>query len=896
MRKWKGFLSLVLCLFLTVTAFSPAFAEEAELSVTGTIIGIETYGHAVLDISIEDFENAGFNLGDVVTVTTEHYTGDMPYFNGYYVDRGESLLRADPGTKNIAVCINYGSFAEAAGAKKGDAVTITLKEDDGALAEQEINALVYTNVRSDYGLDMELANFRPIVMGDIAEGRLYRSASPVDDRYGRAAYANELAELVRISAIMNMAITDEDILRCFEEEGFRSDYYRELYEDGRVIALGMPIAFDTPEFAQGIVRGLTFLSGQEPPYLVHCTEGKDRAGFASMVLEALMGASVEEIVADYMVSYENYYGVEPDSEKYDRIVEKNIMQMLPVIAGNDDPENVDLAAATEAYLIRNGMDREAVLTLREKLSGRSEEVAAVILHTNDVHVGFQNNIGYDGLALYKKELEAKYDHVLLVDAGDAIQGAALGAISKGAEIIRMMNRLGYDIAIPGNHEFDFGFDVLDDCSEQLDCGYICANFCTTGGEPVFEPWRILDAGDLKIGFVGTVTPDTFIKSAIKNIVNEVGEPMYDFLADETGDRLCEALQKSIDEVRANGADYVILVAHLGLDADGGSIYSSDAIVKKMTGIDAVIDGHTHDEYSTLIPDKEGKMIPIGQTGTKLQAIGQLTIYKDGRLEETLVDLVPDSSVIPSEIAVRRNTERNVDPEMMAFLDGITASYAPVMERRIGYLPVDLIKMVGGDDESRNGENGLCEFAADAYRAVGNTEAALLGAGSVRTNLYAGEVTFQDMADILPYFNEVITARVSGRMILDALEFGVSFLPNEFGGFPQVSGITFRIDPEIETGVKMNEKKQFVSVEGERRVSDVMIGGSELDPKRWYTLTITQYLFTGGDGYTMFEDAEILSDTMLTDVEAVIKYLEEDLEGVIPESYEKPQGRIQWTTH
>lgn len=297
-------------------------------------------------------------------------------------------------------------------------------------------------------------------------------------------------------------------------------------------------------------------------------------------------------------------------------------------------------------------------------AGDPEEVAAIILHTNDVHVGYQDNIGYDGLALYRKELESRYDHVFLIDAGDAIQGAALGALSKGSEIIKMMNRLGYDLAIPGNHEFDFGFDVLNDCSEQLNCGYTCANFCTLDGEPVFKPWRILEAGDLKIGFVGIVTPDTFTKSAIKDILNEVGEPMYDFLADETGERLCEALQKYIDEVRENGADYVILVSHLGSKEKNDSIYNSNAIVEKVTGIDAVIDGHTHEIYNTVTPDKEGNMIPIAQTGTKLPTIGQLTIYKDGCLEEKLVGSVPLCSEISAESVLRKNVERVVDPDIL----------------------------------------------------------------------------------------------------------------------------------------------------------------------------------------------------------------------------------------
>ena len=525
-------------------------------------------------------------------------------------------------------------------------------------------------------------------------------------------------------------------------------------------------------------------------------------------------------------------------------------------------------------------------------AGNPEEVAAVILHTNDVHVGLEENIGYDGLALYKKEVEALYDHVLLVDAGDAIQGAAIGVMSKGEEIIKIMNRLGYDLAVPGNHEFDFGFDVLDDCSEKLDCGYTCANFCTIDGEPVFKPWRILKAGDLKIGFVGTVTPDTFTRSAIKDIVNEVGQPMYDFLADETGERLAGALQKSINEVRDHGADYVILVAHLGKYTANTSIFSSSAIVGMLNGVDMVVDGHSHEVYNTSIPDKDGNPVPIAQTGTKMQNIGQLTIYKDGHLEENLIDLVPESSGLPEESVTRKNMERYVDPDMKAFIDEIIASYDGVMSRKIGDLSVDLIKRdENGNDLSRTGENGLCELAADAFRSAGKTQAALIGAGTVRTNLEAGEVTYKDVVDILPYCNEVIMTEVSGQMLLDALEFGVSFLPDEAGAFPQVSGITFRINKGIESSVRINEKKQFLSVDGEYRVSDVKVDGKDLDPEAIYTLAISDYLFTGGDGYTMFEDAKIISSTKLPDNEVVMKYIEEDLNGVIPEKYAGPQGRI-----
>ena len=561
-------------------------------------------------------------------------------------------------------------------------------------------------------------------------------------------------------------------------------------------------------------------------------------------------------------------------------------------AGTEAEENAEGTEAAAAEAALRAGTAEGTETGEEFPAGDPDEVAAVILHTNDVHVGLQDNIGYDGLSLYRKELEALYDNVLLIDAGDAIQGAALGAMSKGAEIIKIMNELGYDLAIPGNHEFDFGFDVLDDCSEQLACGYICANFCTIDGETVFEPWRILEAGDLKIGFVGAVTPDTFTRSAIKDVVNEVGEPMYDFLADETGDRLAGALQKNIDEVREQGADYVILVAHLGNATENTSIYSSNAIVGKLNGIDMVIDGHSHEVYNTAIPDKDGKMTPIAQTGTKLQHIGQLTVYKDGQLEENIIDLVPESAAVPAESVTRKNEERYVDPETKTFIDNIYGAYDSIMSRKIGDLSVDLIKMENGKDLSRTAENGLCELAADAFRAVGGTQAGLIGAGSLRTNLEAGEVTYQDVVDILPYCNEVIMAEVSGQTLLDALEFGVSFLPENSGGFPQVSGITFSINTEIESSVTMNEKKQFVSVDGEYRVHDVKVDGKDLDPDAIYTLAITQYLLTGGDGFTMFEDAEIISTTGLADNEVVMKYIEEDLNGVIPETYAEPQGRIR----
>ena len=358
----KRLLSLIL-VSLLLLAMVPAGAKE--ITVSGKVAEIEKYGHALLDIAIEDFNGAGFELGDIVTVTAGSYTGDMPYLNGYYVDRGDYMLRAYPGHTNIAVCINYGKFAETAGIGVGDEVTISLKEKAGALTLQEISNLVYTDDRADTASDAAFANFRAV-----AEGRLYRSASPVDNEHGRAAYADALIRDAGVQTVMNLANTDEEIAAFFEEEDFASPYYRELYEAGKVIVLGMGVDFTSDEFAAGIVKGFSFLAEHETPYLVHCVEGKDRAGFAAMALEALMGRAEDEIVADYMVSYANYYGIEEGTEKYDMIAEKNVKEMLRAVAGLEKGaslEGVDLQSAAEAYLLAHGMAEETLKALEEKL-------------------------------------------------------------------------------------------------------------------------------------------------------------------------------------------------------------------------------------------------------------------------------------------------------------------------------------------------------------------------------------------------------------------------------------------------------------------------------------------------------------------------------------------------
>ena len=324
-----------------------------------------------MDITKEAFQSAGFDAGDIVTVTAGGYSGDMPVFTGYYVDRGDFMLRLSLNKTEIALCVNYGSFAETTGVGEGDAVSIAMKEKGGALQIEEINNLVYSNDRADFASDTVFANFRPVV-----EGKLYRSASPVDNIINRAHYADALIREAGVQTVMNLANTDEEIAALLAAEDFDSPYYRELYEAGKVIALGLTIDFTSDAFAEGIVKGLSFLAEGETPYLVHCNEGKDRAGFASMTLEALMGWSEAQIVADYMQSYFNYYGVEPGTEKYDLIVEKNIEEMLCYIAGVEKGASLaetDLKAAMEAFLLDHGMAEETLELLEAKLTSEQSQ-------------------------------------------------------------------------------------------------------------------------------------------------------------------------------------------------------------------------------------------------------------------------------------------------------------------------------------------------------------------------------------------------------------------------------------------------------------------------------------------------------------------------------------------
>lgn len=283
------------------------------------------------------------------------------------------MLRGLAPEENIAVCINYGDLSVETGIAPGDTVEITLAEKAGMLAFQELCSLKYSNNRADYSDDVTFANFRAVTIGRIGNGKLYRIASPINNAHGRASYANDLIESVDVATVLNLADAIEDIEEYCEAEDFDSAYYRSLYDAGKVMALDLTANFYSDKFARSIADGLSFLANNEPPYCVHCTEGKDRAGFTVMLFGALMGAELKEIIDDYMLSFYNYFGIdrETEPERYEAVLNNNLLAMLYHVTGvttYEELTQVDLESAVTNYLLAAGMTEDDIFTLKENLS------------------------------------------------------------------------------------------------------------------------------------------------------------------------------------------------------------------------------------------------------------------------------------------------------------------------------------------------------------------------------------------------------------------------------------------------------------------------------------------------------------------------------------------------
>ena len=482
---------------------------------------------------------------------------------------------------------------------------------------------------------------------------------------------------------------------------------------------------------------------------------------------------------------------------------------------------------------------------QRKLEELSDDI--VILHVNDVHCGVNDTIGYDGFVLYRDELKKKYKNVITVDVGDHVQGGLLGAVSDGEAIIKIMNEVGFDIAILGNHEFDYGIERLKHLNENITNKYISANFCYKKNKTsIFNPYNITEIGGKKIGFIGVLTPLTFSKTYLSSVKDVNGDDLYNFLTDNNSQELYDTIQKYINTLRNDEqVDYVILLTHFGMKAEQ---YTSEGLLSKLSGVDAILDGHTHKIYNETSQDKDGKNIHITQTGTKLQRIGKLIIKSDGTITSENLEKVPEPSDKSTSSLIKRGTEdRWVDSNLTNFINRTFYQYYVELNKEYGNCDFDFIIMEDIYSEGvscRYKECALGDLVADAIRDAGNGEITVLNGGAIRNNMNKGKITRAKIIEVLPWFSNIVQKKISGQCILDALEFGVSNLPQISGGFPQVSGITYKVDTSFKSNVLTDDQGLFLGVKGKRRVSDVKINGEDLDINKEYNASLLEYIASG----------------------------------------------------
>ncbi len=572
-----------------------------------------------------------------------------------------------------------------------------------------------------------------------------------------------------------------------------------------------------------------------------------------------------------------------------------------------------------------------------------------VLYTNDVHCGVDDYIGYAGLAQYKKEMKKETPYFSLVDAGDAIQGAPIGILSNGAYLVDIMNYVGYDVAVPGNHEFDYGMQRFLRLSKSQKSGYVSCNFVTLAdGRPVFSPYKIIKYGPAKVAYVGVTTPESLTKSTPKYFIGPDGNYIYGFSEDESGQALYDAIQQSVNDARAQDVDFVVLVGHLGEDGSTER-WSGAQVIAHTTGIDALIDGHSHETIQgATLKNANGENVILTQTGTKLQNIGVLTIGTDGSISAELVDHISAPASEKTYTTAANETLGQISAKEL----GAYENWTSILMANEGNAELNAVGAIGGDtrlpagthvaipsvvinkkgnaqdpdtvnyirsiekqfedklgevyastsfpllakDENgnwlvRNGETGLTDLCADAFRVIGESDIGMINGGGIRTNIAAGAITYNDLLSVFPYNNMGCVIEATGQQILDALEQGARSYPQSNGGLLHTSGLSYSINSSIPSSVVVDDKNNFIRVAGAYRVQDVMVGDEPLDLSKTYTVSSINYiLINGGDGKTMFEGCKVIRTDFMPDVDVLKAYFQR-LGGSIPESYASSAGRL-----
>lgn len=474
----------------------------------------------------------------------------------------------------------------------------------------------------------------------------------------------------------------------------------------------------------------------------------------------------------------------------------------------------------------------------------------VILHTNDSHGrvtrdDYNGQAGFTTVSATKKAYEATGATVLLFDLGDTLHGLPVATINKGADVVTIMNEIGYDAMTPGNHDFNYGTSRLTNLARLMNFPVLSANILNAGTETTYLPGtKVIVKDGVRFGLFGLTTPETAYKTNPLN-VKEVtfGNPIT-------------YAEAAVKELKEQQVDYIIALAHIGVDAS--SEFTSDKIAAEVPGIDLIIDGHSHTAMIDGKPvDKNIKLVDhgntlIASTGEYINNIGVITIDKNRNMKSDLIAY---------------NKELPVDANIDALVKAIVDKQDTVLSEVVGNTSV---RLEGEREFARKQETNLGNLAADAFRTATGADVAFTNGGGIRASIPAGDITKKDLVTVFPFGNYVVTKKVTGATILEIMEHGVKSYPELSGGFPQVSGITFQIDESKPAG---------------ERVINVEIGGKALDAKAEYLLATNDFLAAGGDDYTMLGSYKIVNEFGSME-EILIEYIKAN-----PNKVAQVEGRI-----
>ncbi len=506
-----------------------------------------------------------------------------------------------------------------------------------------------------------------------------------------------------------------------------------------------------------------------------------------------------------------------------------------------------------------------------------DKADVTILYTNDVHTYIDNKSPkptYAAIAALKKSIEDTGRDVLLVDAGDHIQGTAYGSMDDGATIIELMNEAGYDLATPGNHEFDYGMARAKAVLQEADFPYVSCNWVDLRtGFNVLPSVKFFFVGGRKIAFVGVTTPETFTKSTPAYFMNDAQtEYIYDILGGEDGQKLYDAVQEAIDKAEFWGADTIIGLGHLGVDPSS-SPWTSEEVIAHTHGFTAFIDGHSHTVMANKqVTDASGKAVTLTQTGSYFKNIGKMTVGADGTITTELID-----------------TYEGLDAAVAATASNWISAVDDMLgeEIAVGDTKFYINDPATGKRRIRSGETNLGDFVADGIYTYFNEieelhcDVAIMNGGGIRTDVEAGPWSFKTCKTVSPFGNVACLMSVTGQQIQDALEFGARFAGaegKENGGFLQVAGARYTIHTGTPNTVQTNDKNVWTGSAATPRVSNVEIYDKTtgtyqpLDPNATYALAGMNYTLRNlGDGFAMFDGATLIKDYVSEDYLVMSSY-------------------------